>query len=42
MAKLKQQVERDASAREFEAKLWMVREGAAGGNGNPGGGCGCN
>lgn len=42
MAKMKKHVDDGARARAFEAKMWMVREGAAGGSGKPGGGCGCN
>ncbi len=42
LARIERCVERDASARAYEAHMWMVREGAAGGYGKPGGGCGCN
>lgn len=32
----------EASGSGFEAHFWAVREGAAGGTGEAGGGCGCN
>jgi len=38
----KQMDERGTPIEEFEAHVWQVREGAAGGNGKAGGGCGCN
>ena len=34
--------ERGTAIRGFKAHVWAVREGAAGGNGEAGGGCGCN
>lgn len=34
--------EQGAAARDFERHMWDVREGAAGGTGKAGGGCGCN
>lgn len=42
LAKIEQCQERQAAARAYEAHMWMVREGAVGGYGRPGGGCGCN
>ena len=34
--------DRDVGARRFEAHRAGAREGAEGGTGEPGGGCGCN
>lgn len=42
LARIEKELDRDGAARSFEAHMWMVREGAAGGSGKPGGGCGCN
>ena len=42
LAKLDRYAERCGKARAYDAHLWMVREGAVGGSGRPGGGCGCN
>lgn len=42
LARIDQQLGRHASSRSYEAHMWMVREGALGGSGKPGGGCGCN
>ncbi len=38
----KQLDERGSAIDEFESHVWAVREGAAGGDGTAGGGCGCN
>ncbi|MBI2893435.1 MAG: DUF4266 domain-containing protein [Deltaproteobacteria bacterium] len=32
----------DRARKAYEAHLWMVRDGAMGGTGTAGGGCGCN
>lgn len=42
LARIERCEARDARARGLEAHMWMVREGAIGGYGKPGGGCGCN
>jgi hypothetical protein len=42
LAKRAMTVDRDASERRFEQHHRDSREGAAGGTGEPGGGCGCN
>jgi len=42
-ARMQRQLDQRApSVRSFEEHMWTVREGAAGGNGKAGGGCGCN
>lgn len=38
----KQLDERGAAMRDYEEHMWAVREGATGGSGKAGGGCGCN
>jgi uncharacterized protein YceK len=38
----KQLDERGSAMRDFEQHMWSVREGATGGTGKAGGGCGCN
>jgi hypothetical protein len=42
MARIEKQLDGDAAGKAYEAKMWSVREGAAGGMGKAGGGCGCN
>ncbi len=42
MARIEKQLDSDVVQRSYEAKMWSVREGASGGTGNAGGGCGCN
>src|SRR5262245_42269808 len=42
IARMAKHADRCGPARTYEAHLWMVREGPAGGTGRPGGGCGCN
>ncbi|HTM19562.1 MAG TPA: DUF4266 domain-containing protein [Kofleriaceae bacterium] len=42
-ARMQKQLDQRCSAiRDFEDHMWAVREGAAGGTGKAGGGCGCN
>lgn len=38
----KQLDERCGAMRDYEDHMWAVREGATGGSGKAGGGCGCN
>ena len=42
LARIDQQLDRHSAVRSYEVHMWMVREGALGGSGKPGGGCGCN
>lgn len=42
LAAMERSADREAAARGYQAHFWMVREGALGGTGEPGGGCGCN
>jgi hypothetical protein len=42
LARIEGQLDRHAALRTYENHMWMVREGALGGSGTPGGGCGCN
>jgi hypothetical protein len=42
LARIERCQARDNASRLYESHLWMVREGAIGGTGRPGGGCGCN
>lgn len=42
LQRIQDRLDRPSATRSYEAHLWMVREGAIGGQGKPGGGCGCN
>jgi len=42
LAALDAHQELEASGSGYDAHFWNVREGAAGGTGEAGGGCGCN
>jgi len=42
MARIEKQLDTEAPQRSYDAKMWSVREGASGGSGKAGGGCGCN
>lgn len=42
MARIEKQLDRDTAGKAYDAKMWSVREGAVGGTGKAGGGCGCN
>ena len=42
MARIEKQLDGDSAGKAYEAKMWSVREGSAGGTGKAGGGCGCN
>ncbi len=42
LARLQDRLDGHPAMHAYEAHLWMVREGAAGGQGKAGGGCGCN
>ncbi len=41
LTRIEQKIDSDPCS-GYETHLWMVREGALGGSGKPGGGCGCN
>jgi hypothetical protein len=42
LARLEADAERHSDSTDYDAHFWYVREGMAGGTGEPGGGCGCN
>ena len=42
LARIEKELGRADATRGYAAHMWSVREGTGGGDGNAGGGCGCN